>query len=137
MYCGFDGAAFVRLVTPSKRDPVFGAQDLTSSWRGRSNAAPFEFSGGMRLTQTVIAGLVPAAFTHLSCRLRSPRPGQASAVPLRLSSRPSDRPMKLSGGARAGLPTSLQVVFCGDCPPRLLCGGGFVPAIRARTPPDV
>src|SRR3546814_1305601 len=29
-----------------------------------------------------------------------------------------------------GLPTSLQVVFCGDCPPRLSCGGGFGMAVR-------
>src|SRR3546814_7375200 len=39
-------------------------------------------------------------------------------------------PAKRPQGARSGLPTSLQVVFCGDCPPRLLCGGGFGMAVR-------
>src|SRR3546814_19446904 len=67
--------------------PRFRGPGLNQLMGGRSDAAPFEFSRGMRLTKTVIAGLVPTAFTHLSCRLRSPRSGQASAVPLRLSSR--------------------------------------------------
>src|SRR3546814_9198989 len=68
-------------------------------------------------------------WTHaLATVFTSPR--QARAVSLRLSSRPSDRPLTLSGGVRAGLPTSLQVVFCGECPPRLLCGGGFGMAVR-------